>query len=337
MSFDARFGFLLVQVSVGDPQQTHQNKERTMNKRGLLLVLLFAVVVSTTVIAEDSYVVVPVNLSLVPVISLGQPAGYKTVNNVQLNIVAGYADVLRGAALGVVSIIGEDAVGVQAGVANWVSRDLTGVQAGVVNTVFGTADGPQAGVLNYAKSTSFAQAGVVNISKSARGVQLGVVNVAEENEGIPIGLVSVVLRNGQTHVQSWYDEMGLMNLALIHGTKTVYNIYTVGVDSQFKDLTAGLGMGVHIPMDKVFLNAEGIFSLVSPRDAIAVQWESLLRARVYLGYDFSFFSLIAGVSFNYLSNTNATSITLGPFHGYEFGFSSKEHRFWPGVFVGVQL
>ncbi len=308
-----------------------------MNKRGFLLVLVLAVVVSTTVIAEDSYVVVPVNLSLVPVINLGQPAGYKTVNNVQLNVVAGYADALRGAALGVVSIIGEDAVGVQAGVANWVSGDLIGVQAGVLNTVFGTADGAQAGVINYAKSTSFAQAGVVNISKSARGIQLGVINVAEENEGIPIGLVSVVLKNGQTHAQTWYDELGLMNLALINGTKTVYNIYTVGVDSQFEDLTVGLGMGVHIPLDKVFLNAEGIFSLVSPRDAIAVEWENLFRARVYLGYTFSFFSLIGGVSFNYLSNTNATSITLKPFHGYEFGFSSNEHRFWPGVFVGVQF
>ena len=85
-----------------------------MNKRVLSLVLLLAVVVSTTVTAEDSYVGIPVNISLVPVISLGQPAGYKTVNNVQLNVVAGYADVLKGAALGVVSIIGEDAVGVQA-------------------------------------------------------------------------------------------------------------------------------------------------------------------------------------------------------------------------------
>ena len=163
------------------------------------------------------------------------------------------------------------------------------------------------------------------------------VNIAEENDGIPIGVVSVVLKNGQTHAQSWYDEMGLMNLALIHGTKTVYNIYTVGTDSQFKDVTAGLGMGVHIPLDKVFLNVEGIYSLVSPRDAIAVEYESLIRARVYLGYDFSFFSLIGGVSFNYLDTANATSFTLAPLHGYEFGFSSKEHRFWPGVFVGVQF
>ncbi len=301
-----------------------------MNKRGFLLVLLLAAVASTTVIAEDSYAVVPVNLSLVPMISFGQAAGNKTINIVQLNVVAGYADVLRGAALGVVSIIGEDAGGVQAGVANWVSGDLTGVQAGVVNTVLGTANGAQAGVLNYAKSTPFAQAGVVNISKSARGVQLGVVNVAEENDGIPIGLVSIVLKNGQTHAQSWYDEMGLTNLALIHGTKTVYNIYTVGVDSQGKDLTAGLGMGVHIPLDKVFLNVEGIYSVVSPRDAIAVEYESLFRARVYLGYNFSFFSLIGGVSFNYMSNTNATSITLHPFTDTSSASAAKSGASGPG-------
>jgi len=140
------------------------------------------------------------------------------------------------AKLGVVSIIGEDVYGVQAGVANWVSRDLvgvqasvanwigqdlTGLQAGVVNVVLDEASGLQASVVNYATNSGFAQAGVVNVTGTARGLQLGVVNVAVENEGIPIGLVSVVLKGGQTHAQAWYDEMGLINLALIHGTQTV--------------------------------------------------------------------------------------------------------------------
>ncbi len=308
-----------------------------MNKRNFLFVLLFAVLVSATTIAEDSYVVVPVNLSLFPTLSLGRPAGQDTVNILQLNIVAGYSDLLKGAALGVVSIIGEDAVGLQAGVANWVGRDLTGIQAGVVNAVFGTAGGVQAGVVNYAKSTSLVQAGVVNASKHARGVQLGVINIAEENEGLPIGLVTFVRKNGQTHAQAWYDELGLMNIALIHGTRTFYNIYTAGVDSQLKDLTVGLGLGVHIPVGKVFFNAEGILGAVSPMDAIAIEYENLFRARAYLGYNFSAFALVGGVSFNYMSNRNATSIDLAPVHGYEFGFSSDERRFWPGVFVGIQF
>ena len=75
-------------------------------------------------------------------------------------------------------------------------------------------------------------------------VQLGVINVAADNEGIPIGLIGIMRKNGQTHAQAWYDELGLMNIALIHGTKTVYNIYTVGVDSQLEDLTVGSGLGL---------------------------------------------------------------------------------------------
>jgi hypothetical protein len=306
-----------------------------MNKRGLPLILLFVAVVSSMAIAEDSYVVVPVNVSLLPTVSLGRPVGQKTIDIIQLNVGVGYTDLLRGAALGVISIIGEDAVGLQAGVANWVGSDLIGLQAGVVNLVFGKADGVQAGVINYAKTTSFAQAGVVNISRKARGVQLGILNIAQENEGLPIGLINVVLKNGQTHAQAWYDEMGLTNVALIHGTKTFYNIYTAGIDSQLKDLTVGLGLGAHFAFGRAFFNVEGIFGPVSPVDAIAVEWENLVRARLYLGYNFSSsFALIGGISFNYLSTTNATSITLQPFYG---GFSTNAGRFWPGVFVGVQL
>ena len=321
-----------------------------MFKKSLLFSILLAVILSAPVFAEEEYAVVPINISLIPAVSIKGPAGYKTINYVQLNVVAGYADMLKGTALGVVSIIGEDVYGVQAGVANWVSRDLvgvqasvanwisqdlTGLQAGVVNGVLGEASGVQAGVVNYATNAGFAQAGVVNVTGTARGIQLGVVNVAVENEGIPIGLVSVVLKGGQTHAQAWYDEMGLINLALIHGTKTVYNIYTAAVDSRFKDVAAGLGLGVHIPLQHLFLNIEAIGSGVSTVDNLADQG-FLARARAYLGYDFKFLSLIGGVSFNYLTDVDNTDISLDPFHTYEFGFSSGKHRFWPGLFLGVQ-
>jgi hypothetical protein len=321
-----------------------------MFKKSLLLSVLLVVILSSPVFAEEEYAVVPFNVSLIPAVSIKGPAGYKTINYVQLNVVAGYADMLKGAALGVVSIIGEDVYGVQAGVANWVNRDLvgvqasvanwvgqdlTGLQAGVVNVVLGEASGLQAGVVNYATSAHYAQAGVVNVAGTARGVQLGVVNVAVENEGIPIGLVSIVLKEGQTHAQAWYDEMGLINLALIHGTKTVYNIYTVAVDSRFEDVAAGLGLGVHIPLQQLFLNVEVIGSGVSTVDNLSDQG-FLARARIYLGYDFKFLSLIGGVSFNYLSGISDTDVSLEPFHTYEFGFSSDKHRFWPGLFLGVQ-
>ncbi len=306
-----------------------------MFKKGLLISILLAVILSTSVFAEEEYAVVPINVSLIPAVSIKGPARYKTINYVQLNVVAGYADMLKGIALGVVNIIGEDVYGVQAGVANWVSRDLTGLQAGVVNVVLGEASGLQAGVVNYATNPRFAQAGVVNVTGTARGIQLGVVNVAVENEGIPIGLVSVVLKGGQTHAQAWYDEMGLINLALIHGTKTVYNIYTVAVDSRFEDVAVGLGLGVHIPLQQLFLNIEAIGSGVSTVDNLSERG-FLARARIYLGYNLKFLSLIGGVTFNYLTDVNSTDISLEPFHTYEFGFSSAKHRFWPGLFIGVQ-
>ena len=322
-----------------------------MFKKSLLLSILLAVILSTPVFAEEEYAVVPINISLIPAVSINGPAGYKTINYVQLNVVAGYADMLKGTALGVVSIIGEDAygmqagvanwvnrdlVGVQSGVANWVSRDLTGLQAGVANVVLGKAVGLQAGVVNYATNLRFAQAGVVNVTGTARGIQLGVVNVAVENEGIPLGLVSIVLKGGQTHAQTWYDEMGLINLALIHGTRTVYNIYTAAVDSKFEDAAAGLGMGVHIPLQQLFLNIEGIGSGVATLGNLFDQGELLARARIYLGYNFEFLSFIGGASLNYLTRLNDTDISLEPFHAYEFGFSSDKHRFWPGLFLGVQ-
>ena len=74
-----------------------------MFKKSLLFSILFAVILSTPVFAEEEYVVVPVNVSLIPAVSIKGPARYKTINYVQLNVVAGYADMLKGSAFPVVA------------------------------------------------------------------------------------------------------------------------------------------------------------------------------------------------------------------------------------------
>lgn len=155
------------------------------------------------------------------------------------------------------------------------------------------------------------------------------------SEGALYHSKNISIGSSARHAQVWYDEMGLINLALIHGTKTVYNIYTAAVDSSFEDVAAGLGLGVHIPLQQLFLNIEGIGSGVSTLGNLADQG-FLARARIYLGYNFAFLSLIGGVTFNYLSGIGDTDVSLEPFHTYEFGFSSDKHRFWPGLFLGVQ-
>ena len=76
----------------------------------------------------------------------------------------------------------------------------------------------------------------------------------------------------------------------------------------------------------------------SPQWSHGRRVRGLFRARAYLGYKFSSFAPIGGVSFDYLSNRNATSIALDPVHGYEFGFSSERSPILaPGCLSGTVL
>lgn len=315
----------------------------------ILPVAMLLMVVSGFVLAEERRVIVPVNVSLFPFYGLSNAV--TVVNNVQINVGVGYADELNGVAVGVVSIIGDEVRGTQAGVVNLAGGDVFGAQVGVVNLtmhdVFGPqvgvvngslekVRGPQVGVVNLAAESSF-QTGVVNAAVAASGVQVGVVNVAVRNTGAPIGLVSVVLEGGQTHAQSWIDETGLVNVGLIHGSRMTYNLYTAATDVARERVSLGLGLGAHFGEDRSWVNVEALAGRVSRTDALFESATSLFRARAYTGYRIGPLSLIGGVSFNYLMDLGDSDVELGPLHGYEFGFSTERHRFWPGAFVGVQL
>jgi hypothetical protein len=242
---------------------------------------------------------------------------------------------LKGASLGIVDIVGEDVTGFEGNVVNVVRGNVRGVQHGVVNVTIGNSMGAQIGVTNFIGSDQGGvQVGVVNYATNVKGVQLGVVNVAEEAEGIPIGLVSVVLKGGQTHGQTWFDEMGFINFGFIHGSKTVYNIYTAAVDINDKQWAGGLGLGVHIPVKSLFVNIEGVTSYVL--DYPGTDLKGMLnRFRTYVGYSpIKQITIIGGVSFNHLNVRQSEDFTLT---GYEFGFSSGRNHYWPGLFIGLQF
>jgi hypothetical protein len=206
----------------------------------------------------------------------------------------------------------------------------------VANGSLAQARGPQIGVVNFAAESAF-QTGVVNASVDAEGVQLGVINVAVRNTGAPIGLVSVVLEGGQTHAQTWIDETGLVNIGFIHGSKTTYNLYTAAADDSLELASFGLGLGAHFGTERLWANVEAVAETLSRTDALFTSASSLFRVRAYTGYRIGPFSLIGGVSFNYLMDLSDSDVELDPLHGYEFGFSTEQHRFWPGVFLGLQL
>jgi len=315
----------------------------------ILPVAMLLMIVSGFVLGEEQRVVVPVSVSLFPFYGLSNSV--TVVNNVQINVGVGYADELDGIALGVVSIIGGEVRGVQTGVVNLAGGDVFGAQVGVVNLTRRDVIGPQVGVVNgsleevrgpqvgvvnlAAESTS--QTGVVNAAVDASGVQIGVVNVAVRNTGAPIGLVSVVLEGGQTHAQSWIDETGFVNVGLIHGSKSTYNLYTAATDVALERVSFGLGLGAHFGGNRSWANIEAVAGSVSRTDALFESATSLFRARAYTGHRFGPLTLIGGVSFNYLMDLGDSDVEVGPLHGYEFGFSTERHRFWPGAFVGIQL
>ena len=156
----------------------------------------------------------PVNVSLVPPLSVNAPFGYRTVNAFALDILIGNSAALEGVQLsGLGSRSGEvrgaqlaglgnwvapgaygqtgDALGAQlAGAFNWTGGSLRGAQlAGAVNVAGRDSSGAQlAGAVNVASALAgFQLAGAANVASAMRGVQLaGAVNVASDAAGLQL-------------------------------------------------------------------------------------------------------------------------------------------------------
>ncbi len=265
-------------------------------------------------------------------------------------------------AAGLFNITGAGATGFQgAGLFNFTLKDSKGMQgAGVFNISGGDLYGAQmAAVFNYAASfhglqasvvniagrkkpeSSGAQIGLVNIARDISGVQIGLINIANNVDGVPLGLISIIT-NGETHVDIWGDEMGMINISLEHGTKNFYNIYTIATRGDTEHVSFGLGWGARGRLWRLTIGGD-ITANQAGKSSRFFKGESIFhaRARLYTGIKiFKRLSLIAGVSYNYATGfgeDNRDPKILKTMHDYTFSYSSDDHRFWPGVFVGVQI
>ena len=147
----------------------------------------------------------PVNVSLVPPLSVNSLFDYRTVNAFALDLLVGNSAALGGVQLsGIGSRNGEVRGAQVAGLGNWVDAgaygqtgDARGAQvAGLLNWTGGSLRGAQvAGALNFAgRDSSGAQiAGAVNLASALAGVQIaGAVNVASAMSGVQVaGAVNV--------------------------------------------------------------------------------------------------------------------------------------------------
>ena len=147
----------------------------------------------------------PVNVSLVPPLSVNALFEYRTVNAFALDLLLGNSAALAGVELSGIGSRNGAVRGAQvAGLGNWVdagaygqSGDARGGQvAGLLNWTGGSLRGAQAaGALNFAgRDSSGAQiAGAVNLASGLAGVQIaGAVNMASAMRGVQVaGAVNV--------------------------------------------------------------------------------------------------------------------------------------------------
>ena len=260
--------------------------------------------------------------------------GFNGVQGGLVNIVGRDFNTLQA---GLVNIVGGNFRTVELGLVNIIGGDFEGFRAGLVNISGGSFKGCETGLVNLtAVSFDGSQVGLVNFSPKIKGAQVGLVNIAGEVDGVAIGLVSIVAKNGQTHGQVSIDETGFVNASLIHGTKTIYNIYNVGMDVTATYWTYGLGLGVHFALDPFYINIEAMSSSVSAIE----RWNglnTLTRLRVYAGFSlFEHLSFVAGVSLNYYRNWTENTVDIAPFYPVYKTFDNRD-KLWPGFFVGIQF
>lgn len=155
------------------------------------------------------------------------------------------------------NIAGDTVKGAQLSYVNLAFKDMTGAQVGVVNYAK-TIDGAQVGVMNVAESTYGLQVGLFNYSKKVNGFQLGLATVANETSGYSFGLINYA-GNGTLAVDFTYNELSYTSASLRMGSRYLYTIYDVGVRG-FKSAdtrsVCGLGVGLTIPFDAMFVGID---------------------------------------------------------------------------------
>ena len=192
---------------------------------------------------DTNYVTVPFDFSVFPMISTAGFTGIKTIDIVQLNILAGYTSRLMGLQAGIFDLAGEDISGVQAaavlsysgggstgfqcaGAANFTAGEVIGVQSsgafnyagsvyggqfGIINFSAGPASF-QAGNINFAGGDNYAQAGVVNFAGGFGYFQAGVLNIVAGENYFQAGVVNVSISDSnrvQIGVVNYSEDPGL--------------------------------------------------------------------------------------------------------------------------------
>lgn len=242
-----------------------------------------------------------------------------------------------------INIAAGRAWGLQAATGLNFAPELVGVQAASGLNLARRLEGAQLSLLNVGGDVSGAQVGLLNIAGRVKGVQLGLVNVAGEAEGLNLGLLNFV-GNGQHHVQVWYSDMAMTNVALKLGGRYFHTLFTVGLrpsrDTQQRLWAAGLGLGAHIPAGLLFFDVDALASSLHEGRFIDSSQHLLTQLRLVAGFQpVKHFALFGGVTANTLISFNGEELQgMDRFgEGQVFHSDGARVQVWPGLVAGLQI
>ncbi len=225
-----------------------------------------------------------------------------------------------------------------AGVVNIARGDVRGVQiSGVYNHAERHIEGAQIGLVNIGSSVRGAQIGLVNIARRMHGLQVGLVNISEETDGVPIGLVSLA-RNSRHRFELWGSDTGHSHIGVRLGAGNVYSLLAVAASDE--TFMAGVGMGLHFPMDGMHLDVDAVGYGVRAHDFEETDTDFLGKLRVSIGAELNqHIALFAGVSanaaFDIHDGDSGDGISL--IKGKRIDADEFVLRLSPGFFAGVSF
>ncbi|MBN1410632.1 MAG: caspase family protein [Spirochaetales bacterium] len=231
-----------------------------------------------------------------------------------------------------------------AGIYNQTGKKFSGAQlSGIANyaeEVYGTQI---AGITNVTDTLYGAQIGLVNVAGKANGTQIGLINISDSSEfGLPIGLLNFT-KDGFNHLEAVIDQSGITNVNLKFGSKYLYTIFTGGLllTSDPMYWTYGLGIGINIPINQLFLNIDFIAHSVhkTAEDWYVTDLTNFMpQARLLFGIRIGqWVGVFGGVACNMVFPTFFDYSQISSPLQFETVINGTPVKFLPKFFAGIQL
>ena len=293
-----------------------------MSSRLLLSLIIFLFSSSLLFSQEDQEKKFPAQITLVYPVGTSGTHSPHTTYNFSLNALAGVTGSINGCEIGGLLNVNKNNVsGAQVGgIGNLTMGNFNGVRVGGIFGTSHTFRGVQvngiltgtnesegvlvSGIMNLTKTSNVTIAGIANANiKSVHGIQLaGIFNITDKLNGVQIGLINVVdsvdkgvsigLVNITRHdrYQQWSVSFAdYMNTGVNFrsGTKSLYNIYSVGINYIADPLwVAGLGFGHISSLGKGFnFQPELTCYTYFPRDFRNIRETYVMHLKIGFNYE----------------------------------------------------